>query len=103
MLLLDGVSLAFLLVLRTKAEGLGTFVQKIIVQQLGNVHQQGKVDTLAFQHLVGVGTVAVDGLGKPGHRAPLPCQLRFNHVPYMDLANHRNLVCLTILPGKKRP
>lgn len=103
MLLLDGVSLAFLLVLRTKTEGLGTLVQKIIVQQLGNVHQQGKVDALAFQHLVGVGTVTVDGLGKPSHGAPLPRQLRFNHVPDMHLVSHCNSVCLTILPGKKRP
>ena len=57
------------------------------MEQLGNVHQQGEVDALAFQHLVGVGAVAVDGLGKPGHGASLLLQFTTNHITYMNLCH----------------
>ena len=91
------VYLCFRRVLRAKIKGFGTFAQKIVVQQLGDIHQQGKVDALALQHLVGVGTVAMDGLSKPGHRTPLPFQLRLDHVSYVYLVSHRNCTLLNIL------
>lgn len=96
------VTLCFRRVLRAKIKGFRTITQKIVVQQLGDIHQQGKVDALAFQHLVGVGTVAVDRLSKPGHRAPLPLQLRFDHVSYVYLVSHRNSAYLASMPSKKR-
>jgi len=74
-------------VTRRKIEGVGTVAQKVVVQQLGDFHQQAHVNTLALQHLVGVRTVAMDGVGKPGHRTPLSFQLGAYHVSYMNLGH----------------
>ena len=82
------------MILRLEVERFGALFQKIVVEQFGDVHQQRHVDALALQHLVGVGAVAVDGLGKPSHGAPLPRQLGSNHGSYVYLGSHCSLKCL---------
>ncbi len=82
-------------VFRAEMEHLGTLAQKIVVQKLGNIHQQGEVDAFALQHLVGIGTVAVDGIGKPCHGASLPCEFGSNHIAYVNLCHPCSLFQLT--------
>lgn len=55
------------------------------MQQFGNIHQQGKIDAFALQHLVSIGTVAMDGRGKPCDATPLLLQFPANHIADMNL------------------
>ena len=69
-------------------ERIGAIAEKVVVKQLADLVEQGQVDAVAFQHLVDIRAVAVDGVGKPGHGAPLGLQFPADHLPYVYL-HHR--------------
>lgn len=71
-----------------EGEGVGTVVEEIVVQQLGDFHEQHQVDGFAFQHLVDVRAVAMNSISKPSDGTPLLLQLLLYHVSDVKSSVH---------------
>ena len=77
---------------------LGTIEGKEVAVQHGtDALQQYRVDSLALEDVINVGTVTVEALGQPRRAAPLPAQLSFNLST--DVYHHNRPDILQQLPA----
>ncbi len=58
-----------------------------MVEEFGDADEHLQVNTGAFEHLIDIAALAVDGIGEPSHSAPLRPQFRLNHPAYVNVAH----------------
>jgi len=58
------------------------------MEKFGDADEHVEVDAGAFEHLIDVAALAMDGTGEPCHRAALRPQLRLNHLAYVYVAHN---------------
>ena len=71
--------------------------KKVAVQHSTDALQQYRVDSLALEDVINVGTITVEALGQPRYAAPLPAQLSFNFFP--DVNHHSRPIVLQQFPA----
>ena len=71
--------------------------KEVAVQHGTDALQQYRVDSLALEDVINVGTITVEALGQPRCAAPLPAQLSFNFFP--DVNHHSRPIVLQQFPA----
>ena len=71
--------------------------KEVAAQHSTDALQQYRVDSLALEDVINVGTVTVEALGQPRCAAPLPAQLCFNFSP--DVNHHSRPIVLQQFPA----
>jgi hypothetical protein len=71
--------------------------KEVAAQHSTDALQQYRVDSLALEDVINVGTVTVEALGQPRCAAPLPAQLSFNFSP--DVNHHSRPIVLQQFPA----
>lgn len=58
-----------------------------MVEKFGDADEHLQINTGAFEHLIDIAALAVDGIGEPSHSTTLRLQFRLNHPAYVNVAH----------------
>lgn len=58
-------------------------LKKVVLQKLRDSKQEGRIEALSFEDIVHIGSVAIEFLCEPPHRASLPAKLLLNQISNM--------------------